>query len=54
MHFQVVVLDRKKIVKNYLTGWFVPDFVASVPFVILLAGSRYMSLPRIHFYDPVV
>jgi hypothetical protein len=33
----VIILDRRIIIRTYLTGWFLPDLVSSIPFDVLLA-----------------
>ncbi|CAC5424198.1 KCNH7 [Mytilus coruscus] len=39
LHNGEVVIDAKKIAKNYVKGWFVIDTIAAIPFDLLLFGS---------------
>ena len=48
-----LIYDRKKIALKYLTGWFIIDFVAIVPFGLFQSRdynslSRLTRLPRLY------
>lgn len=38
-----VIVDRKKIAKNYLTGWFTIDLLAIIPFDVIVQSQSDMS-----------
>jgi hypothetical protein len=43
-----IVTDKKLIAKNYLTGWFLIDFISIFPISIILESSKdYLSLARL-------
>lgn len=42
-----LVQDRKSIIKNYVQGWFAIDFLAIVPFDVILNASQFNSLARV-------
>ena len=42
-----LIVDRKNIAKNYLSGWFTVDLLAIIPFDILLNQSDMTSMVRV-------
>lgn len=42
-----LVEDRPRIAKNYITGWFMIDIVAIIPFDLILNASEYNFFARV-------
>jgi len=42
-----VISDRKKISRKYITGWFVPDLLATIPFSLIFISVHGMFLTRL-------
>lgn len=40
---QVLIMDRKRIAKHYLRGWFTVDLVSSIPLDLILLGTGSVS-----------
>lgn len=41
------ISDRRKIAIHYLKGWFILDFLATIPLTLALTTSRYLILNRV-------
>ena len=42
-----LIISRKKIIVNYLTGWFFTDTLGIIPFDLIFETNRYGNLIRI-------
>lgn len=42
-----LVVSKKKIAKNYLSGWFWIDFLSVIPFELFFPESKYNSLAKL-------
>jgi hypothetical protein len=38
-----IILDRRTITKRYITSWFVPDLVSSLPYKYMTNASKFIN-----------